>query len=91
VALTDRHLEQFAEAQSRGAAALESLCAEASRAWDLPLEACRRYLAEECAFAAGSELEESLAELQRRAAPLALCNPDLRAQPIRVPTAACRD
>jgi chorismate dehydratase len=90
VTLTDRHLEHFAEAQSRGAAALESLCVEASRTWGLPLEACRRYLAEECAFAAGSELEASLAELQRRAAPLALCHPDLRAVPIPVPTVACR-
>jgi hypothetical protein len=63
---------------------------EASRTWGLSLDACRRYLAEECSFAAGSELEGSLAELKRRAAPLALCHPDLSPEPIQVPTVECR-
>jgi chorismate dehydratase len=85
----ERHLEHFAEAQARGAAALESLCSEASRAWKLPLAACRRYLAEECGFAAGSELEASLSELRRRAAALDLCRADLLPEPIPVPAVKC--
>ena len=91
VELIDDQLRIFAEAQARGDAALEALSREASETWALPLEACRKYLAEECRFALGSELSASLAELQRRAAPLALCDPDLQPQPIEVPSVSCPD
>jgi chorismate dehydratase len=87
--VTEGHLELFAEAQARGAAALESLCSEASRTWGLPLAACRRYLAEECGFAPGGELEASLAELRRRASALGLCRADLCPEPIAVPAVKC--
>ena len=89
VTLTDRQLEAFALARARGAERIDALAEEASRAWELPLEDCRRYLGEECAYDAGGALEPSLIAFRDLAAPLALCLPNTRPEPIAVPSAEC--
>ncbi len=83
--LEERHLTAFSAARARGAAALETLSAEAARAWGLPLSDCRRYLREECRYDPGDELAPSLAALRDQAAPLGLCRGDLWPQPIALP------
>ena len=86
---TEEQLEAFVAARARGAERIEALAAEASRTWDLPLESCRRYLGEECSYDGGDELEPALIAFRDLAAPLALCHPDLRPEPIPVPSAEC--
>jgi chorismate dehydratase len=89
VELTPGQLEAFAAAQARGAAHIEELAEEASRKWALPLESCRTYLGEECVYDPGDDLDPALITFRDAAAPLALCLPDLRPEPISVPSAEC--
>jgi len=87
--LAEEQLEAFALARSRGAERIDELAEEASRAWSLPLESCRRYLGEECSYDAGGTLEPALIAFRDLAAPLALCLPDVRPEPIAVPSVEC--
>jgi len=89
VELSPEQLEAFAAAQARGAANIERLAEEASRAWNLPLDSCRTYLGEECIYDPGDDLDPALITFRDAAAPLALCLPDLRPEPIPVPSAEC--
>jgi chorismate dehydratase len=66
------HRALFERARERGARALPALAAEAARLWQLPEPAVRHYLAAECVFEPGDELEPALAEFGRRAAELDL-------------------
>jgi hypothetical protein len=87
VELTPAQLEAFARARKRGHAEVRELAAEASRAWNLPLAECRRYLEEECRYEPGEKLAPALAAFQAAAAPLGLCDGTLRPQAIRLPAA----
>jgi chorismate dehydratase len=71
------HLAAFARARARGREALDELAARAAREWDLPAAACRRYLAEECLYEAGAQLEPALWAFRDAAAALGLCRGDL--------------
>lgn len=89
VELSDAHLEAFANAAARGTDRIDALAEEASREWNLPLEGCRRYLAEECVYDVGEDLEPAMIAFRDAAAPLALCLPDARPEAIAVPTVEC--
>jgi len=80
-------IEAFARARARGAGRIGALAAEASRAWDLPLEACTRYLAEECRYDPGPKLQPALLAFRDAAAALGLCQGDLAPDAIAVPIA----
>ncbi|MBK8180773.1 MAG: hypothetical protein IPK67_18140 [Planctomycetes bacterium] len=77
--LSDGQLKAFAGARLRGTApaALEALAAEGARRWNLPLESCRRYLAEECRYDPGRELAPALLRFRDEAARLSLADPAL--------------
>lgn len=82
------HLGAFARARARGAASTDTLAREAAAAWQLPVEACRRYLAEECSYQPhGAEMAAALAAFQERSAALDLCLADASPEPIELPTA----
>ncbi len=85
VELTPSQLEAFARARKRGHADVRALAAEASRAWNLPLAECRRYLEEECRYEPGEKLAPALAAFQSAAAPLGLCDGTLSPKAIRLP------
>ena len=87
VALRQGQIEAFARARGRGAARIGALAAEASRAWKLPLDACTRYLAEECRYDPGPRLEPALLAYRDAAAALGLCRGDLAPEAIAVPIA----
>lgn len=86
VELDERARHAFAAARARGAAALERLAAQASRAWGLPEAACRRYLAEECGYDPGPQLAPALDAFREHAAALGLCRGDLRPAALALPT-----
>jgi chorismate dehydratase len=90
VELSGAQLAAFANARARGAANAEGLARDASRAWNLPLAACRKYLLEECRYDPGAELEPALLALRDAGAALGLCRGDLvpRAISVGVPDAA---
>ena len=87
VALRQSQIEAFARARARGAARIEALATEASRAWGLPLEACRKYLAEECRYEPGAKLEPALLAYRDAAAAIGRCRGDLAPETIAVPIA----
>jgi chorismate dehydratase len=87
VALRPSQIEAFARARARGAARIAALAEEASRAWELPREACLRYLAEECRYEPGPRLEPALTAFRDAAAALELARGDLAPEPIAVPIA----
>jgi len=74
VELSASQLDIFRRAQARGALELEQLATEASAAWALPLDACRKYLLEECWYRPGAQLEPALLAFRDRAARLGLCD-----------------
>lgn len=76
------HLPAFGAARARGAAHVESLARRAARDWELPLEACRHYLLEECLYELDERMQTSLLAFRDRAADLGLCRGDLTPEPI---------
>ena len=76
----------FLRARARGASRIEELAALGARQWDLPLDAVRRYLLEECSYEPGAHLEPSLLAFRDGAAALGLAEGDLR--PHRIPLGA---
>lgn len=85
VALRQNQIEAFARARAHGASRIGALAAEASRAWGLPLDACTRYLAQECRYEPGPKLEPALLAYRDAAAELGLCRGDLAPEAIAVP------
>jgi chorismate dehydratase len=84
VELDPAHIEAFARSRERGTARREELAREAARAWDLPLEACRRYLLEECRYDPGAAMRPALRRFRDEAAPLGLCDGALDPAPIEI-------
>jgi chorismate dehydratase len=84
VALDAAHLSAFARARERGRARVQELALEASRAWNLPLAACRKYLADECLYEPGADLHRALFLFRDRAAELDLCRRELEPASIRL-------
>lgn len=84
VELDEAQLDAFAAARARGIEHIDELASEASRAWKLPLAACRKYLREECRYDPGAELEPALFAFRDAAAALGLCRGDLRPRAIPV-------
>ncbi|MCC6408981.1 MAG: menaquinone biosynthesis protein [Planctomycetes bacterium] len=82
VELEPRHVAGFLAARDRGRAAIPELARESSRRWNLPEDACLRYLADECGFAPGPELQRSLELFRDRAAALELARAELPAVPV---------
>jgi chorismate dehydratase len=84
VELTDAHLEAFSRARTRGARSSEALAREAAIEWSLPLDACRRYLLEECRYELGTDMSAALLRFRDEAAPLGLCDAGATPVPIRL-------
>ena len=76
------HLAAFARARLRGAAALLELATQAAAQWQLPLAACTRYLAEECTFEPGADMQPALFAFRDAAAKLDLCQAGLAPQAV---------
>lgn len=74
VELSAAQLDLFRRARERGADRIAQLAEEASQAWALPLEACRKYLLEECWYEPGEQLTPALLAFRDRAAALGLCD-----------------
>ncbi len=85
VELTPEQLEAFAAAPLNDLARRAHWAAEASRAWQLPLERCREYLERECVYEVGDELTPSLTRFRDAAASLGLCEPAFEPRPIALP------
>ena len=82
VELAPGEVEAFARSRAHGLARLDELAGAASRAWRLPLAACRKYLCEECRYEPGPALAPALRAFRDRAAALGLCRADLDPRPI---------
>lgn len=83
VELEPRHCDAFVAARRRGRAGLDELACEAATAWRLPIEACRRYLAEECAYDPDpAVLRASLLRFRDEAAAIGLARADLDPAPL---------
>jgi len=76
------HLDAFDRARARGEKKRVEYAEQASQQWNLPLDACRSYLLDECVYEPGAPMQEALAEFQRRAAAINLCDASLAPEPI---------
>ena len=85
--LSPTELAAFARARARGASRIGALAEEASRAWNLPLAECRRYLEKECLYEPGPKLRPALLAFRDAAAALGLCDGALSPEPIALPVA----
>jgi chorismate dehydratase len=83
--LEPAHVAAFSQARARGLRRIDELAGEAARAWDLPVESCRRYLREECRYEPGAAMHASLRRFRDEAAALGLARAELDPQAI-VPT-----
>lgn len=90
VELSAEQLACFERARERGRAALEALAREAARDWALPLEPCLEYLAKECLYDPGEQLEPALLRFRDESARLGLCAADLTPRAIRAGEPRCR-
>ncbi len=77
VVLEPWHLAAFGEARARGVAQIEELATRASREWKLPVQACRKYLTQECRYEPGPDFERALLCFRDEAAAVGLCEKDL--------------
>lgn len=79
VDLTPAQRSAFAAARERGTTrmALEALAREGASTWGLPLDACRRYLAQECRYDPGSDFAPTLRRFRDEAARLGLADASL--------------
>ncbi len=79
VELSPAQIRAFARARERGSssAALEQLATQAAATWNLPLDACRRYLREECRYDPGSDFAPALRRFRDEAARLGLADATL--------------
>ena len=91
VDLSAEQLACFERARERGRASLEALAREAARDWALPLEPCLEYLAKECLYDPGEQLEPALLRFRDESARLGLCAPDLTPRAIRAGEPRCRN
>lgn len=76
--IVDPHLEAFARARKTGLGRLEELARNASQAWGLAFEDCQKYLARECRYDPGRDLERALFAFRDAAAREGLCRADLQ-------------
>jgi chorismate dehydratase len=83
--LEPAHVAAFARARVRGRTRIDALASEAARAWELPVESCRRYLREDCRYEPGASMHASLRRFRDEAAALGLARAELDPQAI-VPT-----
>ncbi len=82
--LVDAQIEAFVRSRQRGTARREELAREAAREWNLPLEACRKYLLEECRYDPGASMRPALRRFRDEAAPIGLCDGSLDPEPIGI-------
>jgi chorismate dehydratase len=75
-------LDAFHRARERGEARRPEFAAQASQLWNLPPEAAREYLLEECVYEPGPAMHEALRTFRDRAAALSLCDGQLDPEPI---------
>jgi chorismate dehydratase len=83
VELSPAQIAAFYRSREHGLARLAELAEQASRTWELSLEACRKYLFEECRYEPGPELGRALYAFRDRAAAIGLCRAELSPPPIR--------
>lgn len=83
VELSPAQIAAFHRSREHGLARLGELAEQASKTWELPLAACRKYLFEECRYEPGPALGRALHAFQDRAAAIGLCRADLAPPPIR--------
>jgi chorismate dehydratase len=83
VELSALQVAAFHRSREHGLARLGELAEEASGRWELPLEACRKYLFEECRYEPGPALREALFLFRDRAASIGLCRADLTPPPVQ--------
>jgi len=84
VELTPAQREAFATAVERNRAHVDRWSRAASERWDVPVDACRRYLEHECSYDGGADLAPALSAFRDRAARLGLCDGSLAPAPIPV-------
>jgi chorismate dehydratase len=77
VELSPAEVAAFHRSRALGLASLAELAERASTEWALPLDACRRYLFEECRYEPGAALARALYAFRDAAAPLGLARADL--------------
>lgn len=82
--LAESEIAAFARARRAGEARREALASEAALAWELPLEACRRYLLEECRYEPGASMHAALERFRDEASALGLCDGGLTPRRITV-------
>ena len=88
VDLTAAELDAFARSRSRGIERRDALSRQAAAEWQLPVDACRRYLVEECRYDPGAAMRPTLRRFRDEAAALGLCDGGLDPAPIEVTTHA---
>lgn len=74
VELDTEQLDAFARSRERGTSMREDLARDAAREWKLSLEACRKYLLEECRYDPGAAMQPALRRFRDEAAALGLCD-----------------
>jgi chorismate dehydratase len=84
VELDEAEIAAFVRSRQRGTGRREELAREAASAWDLPLEACRKYLLEECRYDPGASMRPALRRFRDEAALIGLCAGHLDPEPIGV-------
>ncbi len=76
----------FLRARARGKDSLLKLADEAAAAWELPVEACREYLRDECHYEPGDQLRPALEAFGKAAGQIGLTDTSCNPQPLRLPS-----
>jgi len=84
VELSDAELSAFVRSRALGTSRREALSRDAASAWNLPLEACRKYLLEECRYDPGQAMHAALRRFRDEAAAIGLCEGSLDPLPIEI-------
>lgn len=81
----EAHAETFLRARARGSDQLLALADEAAATWKLPVDACRKYLRDECLYEPGELLTPSLQAFGEAAGRLGLTDPNATPLPVELP------
>jgi chorismate dehydratase len=84
IELGEAELSAFVRSRALGTSRREALSRDAARAWNLPLDACRKYLLEECRYDPGHAMHAALRRFRDEAAAIGLCDGALDPQPIEI-------
>ena len=80
------YAEAFCRARARGRDSLIALADQAASTWNLPLDACRKYLQDECLYEPGEQLQPALEAFGKAAGRVGLTDPAARPMPVQLPS-----